>query len=142
MFEHHVVNVVNAALDIHKAAAPADEHIHVLKGDPVLLQELQDHIPAVRELGGHVGIPGKLRRVMGDILGEETSFILKQRDFRGSGTGINRKNANSHSCSPPIFYFMLAARTAEMMMLPLISLTGAPREQSHTTLLKPCSMGP
>ncbi len=35
-----------------------------------------------------------------------------------------------------------AARTAEMTMLPLISDTGAPREQSHTIFRNPCSMGP
>ena len=35
-----------------------------------------------------------------------------------------------------------AARTAEMMILPLISDTGAPREQSQTMPSKPCSIGP
>ena len=107
MLKDHLVDVVNAALDIHKAAAPADKHVHPLKGDLVFLEELQDHVPAVRELGGHVGIFGKLRRVMGDIFGEEAFIILKQCDFCGSGTGIDRKNAN---CHPRILRFIFSCR--------------------------------
>ena len=43
---------------------------------------------------------------------------------------------------PLHYFFRPAARTAEMTMLPFSSDTGAPREQSHTILRKPCSMGP
>ena len=37
VLEHHVVDLVDAALDVHKAAAAPDEHVHALQGDVVLL---------------------------------------------------------------------------------------------------------
>ena len=48
------------------------------------------------------------------------------------------------TCAPLVSIYQLlpAARTALITIFPLISDTGAPLEQSHTTLLKPCSMGP
>ena len=41
-----------------------------------------------------------------------------------------------------VYFFIPAARTALITMLPTISETGAPREQSQTTFLNPCSIGP